>query len=92
MWLSGLSNMVGTNPVTFTELSRISGVVDVPAVFFQPVDGSQRSSLTCVLVVFCQAHAARISPLCVTITAGYLSRPDESMAVAAPKVKPVILF
>ena len=56
--------MFGTNQVMLTESSNtISGVDEEPARLVQPVEESQRRLLTIVRVEFCQAHAARISPL-----------------------------
>jgi hypothetical protein len=45
-----------------------------------------------VRVEFCQAQAARISPLWRRIAVGYLPRPDESRVLGVPMVNPVILF
>src|SRR5256712_12703493 len=77
--LSGLSIMFGTNQVMLTESSNaMSGVDEEPARLVQPVEESQRRLLSIVRVEFCQAQAARISPLWRRIDVGYLPRPDES--------------
>ena len=91
--LSGLSIMFGTNHVMLAESNNtISGVDEDPARLDQPVEASQRRLLTIVRVEFCQAQAARISPLWRRTAAGYLPRPDESRALGVPMVNPVILF
>ncbi len=64
MLLSSLSIMLGTNQVMLPESSKtISGVDEEPARLVQPVEEFQRRLLTIVRVEFCQAHAARMSPL-----------------------------
>jgi hypothetical protein len=91
--LSGLSIILGTNHVMLTESSStISGVDEEPARFVQPVEESQRRLFTIVRVEFCQAQAARISPLWRRTAAGYLPRPEESRILGVPIVNPVILF
>src|SRR5207245_8438415 len=92
LWLSGLSMRFGTNHWMVDESTRtVSGVVEEPARFVQPVEGSQRRDFTIVWVLFC-AQASRMSPLWVRTAVGYLSGPGESRVVGVPKLTAVILF
>ena len=82
----------GTNHWMVDESTRtVSGVVEEPARFVQPVEGSQRRDFTIVWVLFC-AQASRMSPLWVRTAVGYLSGPGESRVVGVPKLTAVILF
>ncbi len=73
-------------------IMTLSGTIEEPAKFVQPVTGSHLNDRTCELVVDVHAHARRMFPLCARRADGYPASPDESMVVGFPKLKPMILF
>src|SRR3989442_15449412 len=92
LWLSGLSMRFGTNHWMVDESTRTaSGVVEEPARFVQPVEGSQRRDFTIVWVLFC-AQASRMSPLWVRTAGGDLFGPGETEGGGGGKITGGKLF
>jgi hypothetical protein len=83
----------GTNAERFTVSDMtVSGVVEEPAKFVQPVIGSHLNERTWALVVAVYAQASRMSPLWERTAAGNPASPEESNMVGTPNENPVILF
>ncbi len=73
-------------------IMTLSGTIEEPAKFVQPVTGSHFNYRTCELAVDVHAHARRMFPLCARMADGYPASPDESMVIGFPNVKPMMLF